>query len=39
MVGSCECGTEPLGSLKCGEILDWLRISQLLKKDSAPYSK
>jgi len=22
MVGSCECGNEPSGSIKCGEFLD-----------------
>jgi len=27
VVGSCECGDEPLGSIKCGEFLDWLRVS------------
>ena len=31
---ACECGNEPSGSVKCGELLD-----QLLKKDSAPWSK
>jgi hypothetical protein len=25
VAGSCECGNEPLGSIKCGEFLDWLR--------------
>ena len=23
--GSCECGKEPLGSLKCGEFLEYLK--------------
>jgi len=23
--GTCECGNEPSGSIKCGEFLDWLR--------------
>ena len=23
--GTCECGNEPSGSIKCGEYLDWLR--------------
>ena len=36
---TCECGNEPSGSVKCGEFLDWLQTSQLLKKDSAPWSK
>ena len=35
----CECGNEPSGSAKCGEFLDQLQTSQLLKKDSAPCSK
>ena len=34
-----ECGNEPSGSVKCGEFLDQLQNSQLLKKDSAPWSK
>ena len=25
VVGTCECGNEPSGSIKCGEFLDWLR--------------
>jgi hypothetical protein len=25
VAGICECGKDPLGSIKCGEILDWLR--------------
>jgi hypothetical protein len=24
VVGSCECGNEPLGSIECGEFLDKL---------------
>jgi len=39
VVCSCECGDEPLGSIKCGEFIDWLRTCYLLKKDSAPWSK
>ena len=35
---SCECGNEPSGSVKCGEFLDQLQTSQLLKKDTAPWS-
>jgi hypothetical protein len=37
--GTCDCGNEPSGSIKCGEYLDQLRTGQLLKKDSAPCSK
>ena len=36
---SCECANEPLGSVKCEEFLDQLQTSQLLKKDSALWSK
>jgi len=25
VAGTCECGNEQSGSIKCGEILDWLR--------------
>ena len=25
VAGSCECGNEPLGFIKCGEFLYWLR--------------
>ena len=39
MADACECGNEPSGSVKCGEFLDQLQTSQLLKKDSAPWSK
>ena len=38
MAGTCDCGHELSGSIKCGEF-DWLRTGQLLKKDSAPWSK
>ena len=38
VAGCCECGNEPSGSIKCGEFLDQLRTSQLLKKNSAPWS-
>jgi hypothetical protein len=26
VAGSCEHGNEPLGSIKCGEFLDWLSV-------------
>ena len=39
MADACECGNEHSGSVKCGEFLDQLQTSQLLKKDSAPWSK
>ena len=39
MAGSCECGNEPSGSIKCWKFLDWLRTCQLLGKDSAPWKK
>ena len=38
MADACECGNEPSSSVKCGEFLDQLQTSQLLKKDSAPWS-
>jgi hypothetical protein len=38
MVGCCEHGNEPLGSIKGGEFLDYLSNCQLLKKDSAPWN-
>jgi hypothetical protein len=39
VVGTCEYGNEPSGSIKCGEILDHLSTGQLLKEDSASCSK
>jgi len=36
VVGSCEHGNEPSGSIKGGKFLDYLGGYQLLKKDSAP---
>ena len=38
MAGTCECGNEPSGCIKCGEFLDQLKTCYL-KKDSAPWSK
>jgi hypothetical protein len=37
--GFCECGNEHSVAKKCSEFLDLLRDGQLLKKDSAPWSK
>jgi hypothetical protein len=39
VAGTCECGNEPLGSIKYGEFLEYLQIGWLLKKDSSPWSK
>jgi len=39
VAGSCKRGTEPSGSIRCGEFLDLLRTGNLLKKDSAAVSK
>ena len=39
MAGTCTCGNEASGSVKCGEFLDWLRTGYVLKKDSDPWSK
>ena len=36
---TCECGNEPSGSVKCGELLDQLQTSKMPKKDSAPWSE
>jgi hypothetical protein len=37
--GTCECGNEPSGSIKCREFPEWMKTSKLLKKDSAAWSK
>jgi hypothetical protein len=37
VVGFCENGNEPSGSIRGGKFLDYLRNYQLLK-DSAPWS-
>ena len=34
MAGTCECGNEPSGSIKCEEFLDWPKNGQLLNKES-----
>jgi len=38
LAGTCECGNELSGSIKCGEFVDWLRNCQLLRKDCAAWS-
>jgi len=38
VAGTCKHGNEPSGSIKCGEFLDYLRTSELLKKDCAPWN-
>jgi hypothetical protein len=38
VVACFECASEPPGSIKCEEFLDYQRKYQLLKKDSAPWS-
>jgi hypothetical protein len=38
VAGCFEYGNEHQGSVKCGEIYDWLRNGQLLKKNPAPWS-
>jgi len=35
VTGSCECGDEPSGSIKCREFLDYLRTCLLLKDCAA----
>jgi hypothetical protein len=39
VAGTCECGNEISGSMKCGEFLELLQTGLLLKKDSASCSK
>jgi len=39
VAGTCDCGNEPSGSIKCGEIFDHLRTGYLFKKDYDPWSK
>ena len=39
LAGNCECGSEHSGSINCGEFLDQLKTGQILKKDSALWSK
>ena len=35
MADTCECSNEPARSMKCGELLDWLKAGYILKKDCA----
>ena len=39
VAGTCECGNEPSGSIKCGEFLEQVRTGQLLKKGPTPWSE
>jgi len=39
VAGTCECGNELLGPIKCGKFLDYLKTGYLLKKDCASWSK
>jgi hypothetical protein len=39
VTGSCGHGNETSGSTKGGEFLDYLSNYQLIKKDSAPWSR
>ena len=39
VAGICKRGDEPSGSIKSGEFVDYLRTSQLLKKDCAAWSQ
>ena len=39
MAGTCECGNEPSGSIKCGEFIDYLKTGLRLKKDCTAWSK
>ena len=33
VAGTCDCGNEPSGYIKCGEFLDYRRKGPILKKD------
>jgi hypothetical protein len=33
--GTCECGNEISGSIKCGKFVDWLQTSWLLQRGCA----
>jgi hypothetical protein len=39
VAGTCEYGNELSGSINAGNFLTSCKTSQLLKKDSAPWSK
>ena len=39
MAGTCKYSNEHSDCVKGGEILDYLKAVQFLKKDSAPWSK
>jgi hypothetical protein len=39
VVGSCECGNELSGSIKCREFLEWRRTCQLLRENSVPWQQ
>ena len=32
MAGTCECGNESSGSMKCGEFLDYLQTVSLIRR-------
>jgi hypothetical protein len=36
--GSCECGNELLGSIKCWEVFKWVHNWRFCKKGSTPCS-
>ena len=35
VAGTCECSNESSISIECGEFLDYMKICQLLKKDTS----
>jgi hypothetical protein len=39
VAGTCECGNEPSGSIRCGELLDYLKTGYLLKNDTSSLSR
>jgi hypothetical protein len=36
MEGTCKCGNDASGSIKCSEFLDWLETVELFKMNNAP---
>jgi hypothetical protein len=38
VAGTCECGNEPSGSIKCGKIFDYLRDCSLFKKGGVAWN-
>jgi hypothetical protein len=39
LMGTCECGNELSGSIKCGEFLECMRSCNAFRKNCAPWSQ